>query len=220
MKNYLLFGILFTSCLITLELKAQTHAGIAIGYTSTHWNMPSVGAYQELGNWTSTGGWAISIPIKHSFSKSLSLQSEIAWIQKGAEVNSIDYSYGVAINTNVAITLNYLEIPMMLRASISLKKFDVHFLAGGYAAIGVNAKLTATASYGPETASSTQDLDFEENMMNRFDAGLLLGTGIQFSNKFFIQTKYNLGLSNIDNSSDPNAAIYNRGIVLTMGQFF
>ena len=220
MKNLIIFGILFTSSLIALELKAQTNVGIAMGYTSTHWSMPYSGAYQELGNWTSTGGWAISFPFEHFFSKTLALQTEFSWIQKGAEVNNTDYSYGYPIHTNVSITINYIEIPMLLRASIPFHKTDLQFLAGGYASIGISAKLKATASAGTQTASSSQDLDFEENMMNRFDAGLLIGAGIQFSNKFFIQAKYNLGLANVDNSGEPNSAIYNRGLVLSMGQYF
>ncbi|MBK6545081.1 MAG: PorT family protein [Saprospiraceae bacterium] len=220
MKNLILYTILFTSCLITLELKSQSNMGIAVGYTSMHWNIPHTGAYQELGNWTSTGGWAISIPFEHSLSKALAFQTEFTWIQKGAEVNSTEYISRTLVNSNVSITINYIEIPMLLKASIPFHKMDLQFLGGGYAAIGISAKMKATAAAGTQTASATQDLDFEENMMNRFDAGLLIGTGIQFSNKFFIQAKYNLGLSNIDHSGDPNSAIYNRGLVFSMGTFF
>lgn len=110
-----------------------------------------------------------------------------------------------------------------MKFSTGSESASVYGFAGGYVAFGLFATLETTVTVSSEgnseSTSETQELDFEEFGLNRNDAGLLAGAGIRFGGLFF-ETRYTLGLSDLDTHQGSEAVMYNKGMVLSMGYFF
>lgn len=118
-------------------------------------------------------------------SKNVSLQPEVSYTVKGAEVTYDN----LLVSGTTKYRLNYIEVPVLLKATI-LPGFNIHF--GPYAAFLVDAKIT--------NESTNATFNFEQNIdksdLNTIDAGLALGTGIDLGN-FGIGVRYNYGLTKV-----------------------
>ena len=86
--------------------------------------------------------------------------------------------------------LNYLEVPLTLKFDYRLERdLGIQPFIGGYLAGGVGGKVK---DFGNRHAVSSFDDDF----FNRFDGGLRIGCGLEFS-ILYAEVAYDLGLSNI-----------------------
>lgn len=112
----------------------------------------------------------------------IAIQPEILFTTKGAE---LDYNSGI-ISGNSKFKLNYIEVPLLVRVNIT-KNFNVH--AGGYASYLVSSKVTGDGDVTFDEAIDTDDL-------NKFDAGLAAGVGVDF-NPISIGLRYNYGLTTV-----------------------
>jgi hypothetical protein len=112
----------------------------------------------------------------------IAIQPEILFTTKGSELE-----YNNAITTgNTKFRLNYIEVPLLVRVNIT-KNFNVH--AGGYASYLVSSKVTGDGDFDFDEDIDTDDL-------NKFDAGLSAGVGVDFS-PVSIGLRYNYGLTTI-----------------------
>ncbi|RKR08613.1 outer membrane protein with beta-barrel domain [Flavobacterium sp. 90] len=112
----------------------------------------------------------------------IAIQPEILFTTKGAE---LDYNNALA-SGNAKFKLNYIEVPLLVRVNIT-KNFNVH--AGGYASYLVSSKVT-----GDGDVTFDQQIDTED--LNKFDAGLAAGVGVDF-NPISIGLRYNYGLTTV-----------------------
>ncbi len=103
-------------------------------------------------------------------------------LQKDAE---LEYNNAFASGTG-KFRLNYIEVPLLLRVNIT-KNFNVH--AGGYASYLVSSKVSGDGDFN-------FDEDINADDLNRFDAGLSAGVGVDFS-PISIGLRYNYGLTTI-----------------------
>ncbi|WP_374549979.1 porin family protein [Flavobacterium sp.] len=126
-------------------------------------------------------GLYTNIPI----SNSLSVQPEFLFYRKGAEL-VYDNAF---VSGTARFKLNYLEIPVLLKANIS-KNFNIHF--GPYFSYLIDGKVT--------NESSSSSFDFENDLsnddFNKFDYGLAAGIGLDFSSTS-IGLRYDYGLSTV-----------------------
>jgi len=112
----------------------------------------------------------------------VAIQPEILFTTKGAE---LEYSNAFA-SGNTKFRLNYIEVPLLVRVNIT-KNFNVH--AGGYASYLVSSKVT-----GDGSVEFDQDVDTDD--LNKFDAGIAAGVGVDF-NPISIGLRYNYGLTTV-----------------------
>lgn len=112
----------------------------------------------------------------------IAIQPEILYTTKGAE---LDYN-NAFLQGNAKFKLNYIEVPLLVRVNIT-KNFNVH--AGGYASYLVSSKVTGDGDINFDDAVDTDDL-------NKFDAGLSAGIGVDFS-PISVGLRYNYGLTTV-----------------------
>lgn len=112
----------------------------------------------------------------------IAIQPEILFTTKGAE---LEYDNAFA-SGNTKFRLNYIEVPLLVRVNIT-KNFNVH--AGGYASYLVSSKVT-----GDGDINFDEDIDPDD--LNKFDAGLSAGVGVDFA-PISIGLRYNYGLTTI-----------------------
>jgi hypothetical protein len=112
----------------------------------------------------------------------IAIQPEILFTTKGAE---LEYNNAFASGTG-KFRLNYIEVPLLVRVNVT-KNFNIH--AGGYASYLVSSKVSGDGDFNFD-----EELDADD--LNRFDAGLSAGVGVDFS-PISIGLRYNYGLTTI-----------------------
>ena len=225
MKKVNLFAILSICLILTYDLFAQSQrlkGGLAIGGVNSHWEFPSSATSPDE-DWTNAWGWHLAVPIEYSFNDHLALQGEITWSQKGTTLNMDWWEDDIFIMTKSKTLLNYVDLPLMLKVSTKPGKVQAFAYGGGYYGVALNAKMdinvTATWNGISESASESQDLDLEEIGASKRDAGWLLGGGLRFG-QAYLEARYMHGVHDIDTNEGPEAVIYNRYTVFTLGFFY
>lgn len=90
--------------------------------------------------------------------------------------------------------LDYLEVPLLLKYDYwTSPDLSVQPFIGGYLACGVGGKVK---DFGHRQAVSS----FDDEFFKRFDGGLRIGCGLQFSH-LYAEVAYDIGLSNICHDS-------------------
>ncbi len=115
-------------------------------------------------------------------SDNIAIQPEILYTTKGAE---LEYNNAFASGTG-KFRLNYIEVPLLVRVNIS-KMFNIQ--AGGYASYLVDSKVSGDGDFN-------FDQDINPDDLNKFDAGLSAGVGVDF-NPISVGLRYNYGLTTI-----------------------
>jgi len=112
----------------------------------------------------------------------VAIQPEVLFTTRGSELE-YDTAFG---SGNTKFKLNYIEVPLLVRVNIT-KNFNLQ--AGGYASYLVSSKVTGDGSVEFDQEIDTDDL-------NKFDAGIAAGVGVDFS-PISIGVRYNYGLTTI-----------------------
>jgi hypothetical protein len=178
-------------------------------------------------------GLTIGVAFNFPASDIFSVQPELSFIQKGARSNSNEEFDGVAISAKSKLSLNYIEVPVLLKATVG-ESTKFFFTAGPSLGIGIGGKFETkfTISDGGASLSGTYDgkvkfgeapeEDDEEldalYIDNRLDFGIQLGAGVIIADKVMIDLRYGLGLSNMNDEieGEDNKA-QNRVIQFTVG---
>jgi hypothetical protein len=170
-----------------------------------------------------TGGLGINFSLtKNNF---LSIQPEILYAQKGC------YTPNNAIATyDFSFRLNYLEVPLLLKANFGGQKMKFYVNAGpsiGYLLNGsIKGRGNSRGYLNPEydfeepiqlTDDPQSFLDVTRLYANRIEAGLNFGGGVGYhffgSTALFVDLRYNMGLTDF-NKQYPSR---NRVFALTAG---
>ena len=169
-----------------LTLKAQIHGGVKGGLSMATMNVDAPVGYDtpfKLGFWG--GGFIVLGDGLFRF------QPEVLYVQKGVRLEksgSVEYSRS---------TLSYLEVPLMTRIHLGFNIVNLYFNVGGYGGYWLSGK---TTTYGPDLTTgdlkeTTHDHKFDDDIDNRFDAGLVCGVGVKVT-VVFLEVRYSLGLVN------------------------
>lgn len=200
MKRILLFTLLiFLSIFVT---QAQFGWGVKGGLTMGRVNL---NLDENLSGQYNLGGHAgVFCRIGD---KMIAFQPELMFIQKGVFINDMksdDYSQ---------TTLNYLEIPIMARASLNLKAVEIYFNCG---------------AYGSYLLSSKQTNNFEKDLngdsyavadLKDYDAGIVMGVGFRVLALMF-EIRYGMGLLNISNDTEKYRDSKNTNLNISLGVQF
>ena len=128
-------------------------------------------------------GFNIGLYAKVPVTNSISVQPEIYYTGKGAEVV---YNNAFASGT-AKFKLNYIEVPVMLVANVT-KNFNVQ--VGPYAGYLISGKTTnESGTYNFQDNIDTDDF-------NKIDAGVAAGLGIDLETVSF-GVRYNYGLTKV-----------------------
>jgi hypothetical protein len=128
-------------------------------------------------------GFNIGLYAKVPVTNSISVQPEIYYTGKGAEVV---YNNAFASGT-AKFKLNYIEVPVMLVANVT-KNFNVQ--VGPYAGYLISGKTTnESGTYNFQDNINTDDF-------NKIDAGVAAGLGLDLETVSF-GVRYNYGLTKV-----------------------
>ncbi|GMO37566.1 MAG: hypothetical protein Ta2F_13810 [Termitinemataceae bacterium] len=188
----------------------------------------------------SGNGWTIGIPIRYKFFSWLSLQAEPTFITKNysykrstkgltADKMWVDRMIG---GTYQNTTNSFVDFPIMINISARIvnPKLRMFVNAGGFfgvwAASKVEGKLNSVdsnpydpAKYGNRYAEYDEYLQFDKKRDNLFDAGLLVGLGMEYSFKvctIFAEWRYNYSLTDLQKKYDTVEMVPNMNDTWTM----
>jgi hypothetical protein len=188
--------------MITLSASAQTlipKIGFAVAKAR-----PSDGDIDAKARLGLMIGAALDYPIKDNFS----IQGELLFIGKGVKYSEGDFEYKERIT--------YLELPVLFKASFESGDMKFYGNAGPSFsfALGGNYKadFDGDTDSGKLNFGSTEDDDYKG-----FDLGFQLGGGVVLMEKYQIDLRYGLGLSNISPVTDGGFNIKNRTFQISFG---
>jgi hypothetical protein len=129
-------------------------------------------------------GFNIGLFAKVPVTNSISIQPEVYYTGKGAEV-----TYSTPVNGTAQFKLNYIEVPVLLVANVT-KNFNVQ--VGPYAGYLISGKTTNKSSGG--TYNFEDNIDTDD--FNKIDAGVAAGLGLDLETVSF-GVRYNYGLTKV-----------------------
>lgn len=139
----------------------------------------------------------------------LSIQPELMYSPKGAEaeesVNGADFT--------TAIELDYIEVPVLVRADVASGAMLAPYIYGGPAfAFEASCSITGEGE-GIEFDADCDDSDADAFERKSFDVGAMVGGGLSFPagpGSLLIEARYNWGLINIADTDNDDFDVKNR----------
>jgi hypothetical protein len=180
-----------------------------------HWHIGVAGGYTRNQLYTSEGahvftaydagdGFAISIPVRYQFNSWFALQTELQYIQKNYSWRRTEQYTGLSSE----ITNSFISVPLMANFSVGGSRLRGFLNAGGYLGVWVESRRKGTwqgfaDNVDPDKVvyfDFDEKVDFNKDRDNQFDAGLLLGIGLQYAFNpcaVFLEGRFNYGLTDL-----------------------
>ena len=190
------------SMLSLIPLQAQWEVGGLIDFNLASLSVPT-GTSSE--DYSSRLGFGIGVVADRPLTDQIILHVEPMFLQKGGTVKNSELT--------LKFKVNYIEIPIMIKYA-----FQSNSSLVPYAMAGPSLGFLTGAKFENEEGDS-QD---EKDNTNTFDFGLGLGGGVSIPHNnltFFAETRYVLGLANINKESD-ESTVKNRGLQIIIGVTF
>ncbi len=131
------------------------------------------------------------------------LETGLLYTEKGGK--------GTINGEKTVYNLNYFEVPIVARYRFEVDDdIFINPFFGGYLALGVGGRIK-------HYATKTSESSFGDDRFQRFDGGLRLGCGFEYS-MMYLDVAYELGLANISQSDFDSAK--NRSLLISVGVNF
>jgi hypothetical protein len=167
----------------------------------------------------------------YGFSPLLGLQVEPAYVQKGATVDITQTEQGMTVKLEGNLTADYLDIPVLLKASFGEGPVKPYLVAGATLALSLG---DATLEYdkatidGQDVTNQIPSSEREQKLKVKsadfildFGGGVIIPAG---QVTIFIEAQYNLGLSDVNDEptspGEPEMTIKSTGIQIKAGVLF
>ena len=196
-----------------------------VNFANASQQMPGSSASLSAGNLTT---FSAGIFTDISVSKSFSIQPGVYYSNKGYKfVGELDYGFGVIENINVQTKISYIEVPLNFLYNINTNAGKIFIGGGPFAAVAVKAhnkgQITSDEeAYFEDSGSAELDSDAtigKDGSIKRLDYGATGMAGFRFNNGLLISANYDLGLANINMSSN-EGKIKTRTIGVSIGFSF
>ena len=163
----------------------------------------------------------------YSFSPVLGLQVEPAYVQKGATVDQSVTEAGMNIKIEQTLSADYLDIPVLLKASFGDGPVKPYLVGGATIALllGDGMLEIDKATINGEDVTSMIPSDEREQKVEVKSTDFIfdVGGGITIplgQVDLFIEAQYNIGLTNINDDPDDETEIKTTGIQVKAGVMF
>jgi hypothetical protein len=155
-------------------------------------------------------GATVGIPLS---GKSILFEPGIFFNMKGSKYQENEYSE--------TLNLNYLDIPLNLKAVFGSDKIKGFGTLGPYIGIGLSGKDKWTYTTGGQSGSETVKWgsNADNDLLKRFDFGVGIGAGVIFGN-LLAGVSYNLGLANISSDTSDGTKVKNKVLQISLGYLF
>jgi hypothetical protein len=192
-------GIALCLALAATPLSAQGRLALLGGGVSA---TVSTASADQVPNKSSRTGFLAGIGVDVRIGKRIAFAPEAMYVQKG--VNATDNTHTVSEE----IRVNYLEVPLLLRATLSDGTGHPYLLAGGSVAFRLNCKLRFSG-LGQDIREDCSDNDSQPESS---DYGAMFGAGVRFG-RLGVSLRYDLGLKNINRKSVGGDEVKNRALL-------
>lgn len=162
-----------------------------------------------------------------SLSPNIGIQIEPAYMQKGSKVEMKGMDDGHSFKMEQTVKANYIDIPILFKASFGQGSTKPYILAGPDIAFKIGDAIVETDKVtvdGQDITNQIPSDELEQDLETKStDFGLNFGAGILFplgTNHFFIEGQYNIGLTNINDEDPDETDIKTKGIQIKVGIFF
>ena len=129
-------------------------------------------------------------------------------IEAGLQFDQIGNKYewteddeSVKTSTNV----NYLTIPINVRANFPVGDNKLYFLAGPTIGLALSGKVKREYTEDGQTTKNDESVKLgngEDDDMKRMNLGLMFGAGFEMTNNIGFRLTYDIGLSNLEPEGD------------------
>jgi len=163
-------------------------------------------------------GAAVEFPINEMFS----FETGLLLSTKGFKMSEEDTYDGETYKIVEKYNLLYFDIPLTAKATFDLGGAKIYGVFGPYLGMGLSGKNKYELTYGGETDSEEEDIEWgsdEGDDLKRLDFGLTMGAGVEISS-IQIGLTYGLGLANISSYTDDGTKINNRVLGISVGYKF
>jgi len=139
-------------------------------------------------------------------------QPELMFIQKGTRLNSKSDA------TFSQLSMNYIDVPLLLRATIGIKIVEVYFNLGPYGGywIGGKSKDYFYDDSQSKWVTEKDSYDFNDDHDVRYDVGIVGGIGVKVLMIIF-EVRYGQGFIDVFDYQDDNNKETNRYFNFTLG---
>jgi len=203
MKKLFLLSLIVLVTLFIQPLNAQVQLGLQAG---TNLGDVSLDPTPEGVTTEMRAGIMFGGVLFYSFSPIFGLQVEPAYVQKGA---TVDVSTEQLEGT---ITGDYIDIPVLLKASFGDGPVKPYLLAGASIAF-LLGDVKLEIDNATEETLETKSTDFILN----FGGGVLIPAG---QVNIFIEGQYNLGLTDVNDDPEDDTKFKSTGIQIKAGVLF
>jgi opacity protein-like surface antigen len=199
MKKLILFWAVVFALLMVVPVGAQHRIGLTGGLNLANVSTDPAPEGFDLTNRT---GFGVGGVLDLRLAENVALHLEPMYLQKGTkfEVNGEELA---------KIKADYIEVPALVKIAFGTTQTKPYIMAG--------------PSIGFLLSAKVDDEDIKE-FVKSTDFGLGFGAGVSLpagNNAFFIEGRYNLGLSNInDDPDDTETKIKTKGIQFMAGITF
>ena len=205
MKKMIILVVALFTLIAVLPANAQVNFGVIGGLNLANLSVdPDQGV--DLSNRTAFGiGGVLSFGV----GETLALQLEPMFLQKGAKLKLSEQGFTL----EAEIKVSYIEVPAMLKFAFGSGDTKPYVMAGPTVGYLLSAKVK----------DDMEEQDIKDDVKN-IDFGLAFGGGVSLpmgNNTLFVEARYSLGLSDInDDPDDPDTSIKTKGIQIMAGITF
>lgn len=167
-------------------------------------------------------GFLAGVQYEYWFDDTWSLGGQVLYDQKGAHeimINTVD----VVGSGFTDLSLNYLEIPILLKASFGSGSFSPYIFAGPSSGLYLSGKEHSSNWFYGQTLNTTKSV--ADSDMNFIDLSAVFGAGASFrlssGQMLYVDAAYALGLINISyNQRGEHTIVTSRDIRIAAGILF
>lgn len=168
-------------------------------------------------------GFQFGPVVEFPFSDLLSLETGLMFTTRGFKTEDSGSSFGVDWESKRSVNVNYLDIPINLRAGFDVGSMRIYGNFGPYIGIAMSGKYKGEYTYGGVTEEEDEKIeigsDKEEDDLKRTDLGLNIGAGVGI-NAFEVGLNYGLGLANLSPSTENGFKMNNKVFSITVAYKF
>lgn len=208
MRNGFVVWVLAAFVLVPAAADGQAAVGLRAGFRNAQ-----LSTSQDAG---SLNRLVVGSYFGFGISNRLALQFEAVYGARGADALKLGNGDLDPAGTPARLEMDYVEIPVLLRAGFPGERFLPSFFIGPYAGFLLGCELT------PESGGTRECRD--ETAAERFspratDFGLVAGAGLDLAlgqNTVFVDARYTVGLLSIEGGDTPLDARHN-GLAVSAG---
>lgn len=140
----------------------------------------------------------------------VAIQPEVLLSVKGTKASNPTQNFTTG---DLTLSMNYIEIPLLLKAYIPLKNPNLrpNLFVGPAIAFLISCRV------GEDVIGGTRDCANGGPTIKDTDTSIMFGAGVDFMHSFTAQVRFDLGLQDVD---EEQGTAKNRSLLLMLGYFF